>query len=135
LTDVRVPALVRLAVSVLPLVLPLVSVARAAPPDDDPYGDVIDEFRRRVRRGSVERASAAIGTLDAQNPRSLPELVDVLSSGHWFVRGTAIDALAGIPAGPLRSELRLHLLTHEDPWVREGVAYAMAAAHIAFWTL
>jgi pimeloyl-ACP methyl ester carboxylesterase len=95
-------------------------------PSDDPYGKILEEYRRKLRGATVERAASAIQLLDPANPRSLPELVKILASGHWFVRGTAVDALSTVPAGPLRSELRLHLITHEDPWVREGVAYAMA---------
>ncbi len=91
-----------------------------------PYGKILDDVRRRLEGATVERAAEAVGLLDPANPRSLPLLVEVLASGHWFVRGTAIEALATVPAGPLRSELRLHLLTHDDPWVREGLAYAMA---------
>ena len=95
-------------------------------PTDDPYGKILDDYRRRVKGATVERAVAAIQLLDPANPRSLPELVTVLGSGHWYVRGAAIDALATVPPGPLRSELRLHLITHDDEWVREGIAYAMA---------
>ncbi len=93
---------------------------------DDPYSEIIKTFRRKMKGATVERAASAIALLDPANPRSLPELVGVLAKGHWFVRGTAIEAVAAIPDGPLRSELRLHLVTHEDPWVREGIAYAMS---------
>ena len=94
--------------------------------DPDPYGRVLDDVRARLKRATVERAVTALRLLDPANPRSLPLLVEQLAQGHWFVRGHAIEALAGVPAGPLRDEMRLHLLTHEDAWVREGLAHAMA---------
>jgi len=86
--------------------------------DSDPYGRILADYRRRMRSANVERAVDALALLDPANPRSLPEIVKLLAAGHWFVRGHAIDALATVPPGPLRSEMRLHLVTHEEPWVR-----------------
>jgi len=97
---------------------------------DDAYGRVLQDVRRRLKGATVERAVAAVKLLDPANPRSLPDLVRVLSTGHWYVRGTAIDALATVPPGPLRAEMRLHLITHDDPWVREGLAFAMASGPV-----
>lgn len=116
-----------LAVALVTLALTSAGSLRAEEPaGGDPYGKVLDEYRERLRGATVERAAEAVRLLDPANPRSLPELVAILAAGHWFVRGTAIEALATIPAGPLRAELRLHLITHDDAWVREGIAYAMA---------
>ncbi len=99
--------------------------------DADPYGKILADYRQRMRTANVERAVDALQLLDPQNSRSLPEIVKLLATGHWYVRGHAIDALATVPAGPLRSEMRLHLITHEDPWVREGIAYAMSTGPVA----
>lgn len=96
----------------------------------DPYEEILAEFRKKSASPDVDRAVAAVGLLDPANPRSLPELLSVLRRAHWRVRGAAIEALAKVPAGPLRSEMRLHLVTHEDLWVREGVAYAMASGPV-----
>ena len=97
---------------------------------EDAYGRILQDVRRRLKGATVERAVAAVKLLDPANPRSLPDLIRILSTGHWFVRGTAIDALATVPAGPLRAEMRLHLITHDDLWVREGIAYAMATGPV-----
>ncbi len=118
------------AVLVSALLLLLAAAGAHADDDADPYGRVLDEFRRKMQGASVEKAAEAVRLLDPANPRSLPELLGVLAKAHWYVRGTAMDALASVPAGPLRAELRLHLLTDEDPWVREGVAFAMATGPV-----
>jgi pimeloyl-ACP methyl ester carboxylesterase len=92
----------------------------------DPYDKVLAEFRKKVETADPDRAVAAVGLLDPANPRSMPELVRVLRARHWRVRGEGMEALAKVPAGPLRAEMRLNLLTHEDLWVREGIAFAMS---------
>jgi pimeloyl-ACP methyl ester carboxylesterase len=116
------------------------SLLVAAPPtafagdpdgDADPYDNILRDYRRRVKKGGVEGAVRALQLLDPANPRSLPELVEILRAGHWFVRGHAIDALAEVPDGPLRAEMRLHLITHDHTWVREGLAYAISARPVA----
>jgi pimeloyl-ACP methyl ester carboxylesterase len=95
-------------------------------PTADPYEQVLAEYRRKVETADVDRAVDAVRLLDPANERSLPELLRVLTARHWRLRGEGFEALAKVPQGPLRSEMRLHLVTDEDPWVREGVAYAMA---------
>ncbi len=122
----RALVLLTLAAAVLAGLAPAGRVHAEEGDDGDPYGDVIAEFRRKVRTPNVEKAMAAVRLLDPANPRSLPELMDVLTANHWMVRGRAMEALSEIPAGPLRAEMRLHLITHEKLWVREGIAYAMA---------
>jgi pimeloyl-ACP methyl ester carboxylesterase len=88
----------------------------------------VDEARRRIEKtDDPDRGVAAVKLLDPSNPRSLPFLLDLLARAHWRVRGEAIDALAAVEAGPLRSEMRLHLVSHADGWVREGLAFAMSA--------
>lgn len=102
--------------------------ASGAPEDaGDPYSRIVEESRRKLERtDDPDRAVAALELLDPENPLSLPEYLRVLARWHWRVRGAAIDALSTVDAPALRSELRLHLVSHEDPWVREGVAFAMA---------
>jgi len=102
--------------------------ARAAPEGaDDPYGRIIEEVRKKLAKtDDPDRAVAALRLLDPQNPLSLPEYLAILARWHWRVRGAAIDALAAVDVPAMRSELRLHLVSHDDPWVREGVAFAMA---------
>lgn len=99
----------------------------AAAPDGsgDPYERILEEFRRKVETADVDRACAAVQLLDPSNDRSMPELVRVLKARHWRVRGQAMESLSKVPQGPLRSEMRLHLVTDEDLWVREGMAFAM----------
>lgn len=104
------------------------TVAAPAPaeePGAEPYEEILEEFRRKLRRNDVEQALAAVQLLDPAHPASFPELRKLLSSGHWAVRAAAAEAIAQIPDGPLRAELRLHLLTDEDDWVREGLAEAV----------
>jgi len=130
LLSVLLVCVVSLGVVSLAAVSPGTEARAGDEPDDDAYGRILEDVRRRLKGATVERAVAAVKLLDPANPRSLPDLIRVLSTGHWFVRGAAIDALATVPAGPLRAEMRLHLITHEDPWVREGIAYAMATGPV-----
>lgn len=95
-------------------------------PAADPYERILEEFRKKVETADVDRAVGAVQLLDPANERSMPELVRVLKARHWRVRGAGIEALSKVPPGPLRSEMRLHLVTGDDVWVREGMAYAMA---------
>jgi pimeloyl-ACP methyl ester carboxylesterase len=107
----------------------LVAAPLAALPGDppaDPYDRILEEFRKKVETSDVDRAVDAVQLLDPANERSMPELVRVLKARLWRVRGAGMEALAKVPAGPLRSEMRLHLVTDTDLWVREGMAYAMA---------
>lgn len=102
-----------------------VAAADGDAPGEDAYAKVLEDFRRAMKDPSAESAVRAVRKLDPNESRSLPELVDVLRKGHWLVRGAAMESLARIDAGPLRSELRLQLVTNDDEWVREGIAYAM----------
>ena len=71
-------------------------VARAG--DDqqpDAYERVLADFRKGLRKGTVESAAAAVELLDPNNPRSLPELLPVLAKGHWL---GVPDALSARPA-------------------------------------
>lgn len=106
------------------------ALAATAPAGDDPprdpYDAIVADFRERMKGASVEDGVAAVELLDPNNPRSLPELLGVLARSHWMVRGKAMESLSRVEPGPLRAEMRLHLVTHEDPWVREGMALAMA---------
>jgi pimeloyl-ACP methyl ester carboxylesterase len=107
----------------------LVAAAGVASPGDapaDPYDRILEEFRKKVETPDVDRAVDAVALLDPANERSMPELVRVLKARHWRVRGAGMEALAKVPAGPLRSEMRLYLVTDADVWVREGMAFSMA---------
>ena len=117
-----------LAVLALAAVSAAVSAPARALPDEpaDPYERVLAVFRKKVEHDDPDRASAAVQLLDPANPRSMPELLRVLRARHWLLRGAAMEALAKVPAGPLRSEMRLELVAAEDVWVREGIAYAMS---------
>jgi pimeloyl-ACP methyl ester carboxylesterase len=95
-------------------------------PPEDAYAKVLAAYHKAMKRPSVESALRAVATLDPNESRSLPELLSVLQKGHWMVRGAAMELLARIEPGPLRDELRLNLVAHDDPWVREGTAYAMS---------
>src|SRR6185503_11052947 len=99
-------------------------------PAPDPYDKIIEEFRKKVETTDVDRADAAVQLLDPANPRSLPELIRVLKGRHWRVRGEGIESLAKVPGGPLRSEMRLHLVSDDDLWVREGMAFAMTVGPV-----
>ena len=101
-------------------------VAGDEPATADPYDKVLDDFRKRVETSDVDRAVGAVQLLDPSNERSMPELVRVLKARHWRVRGAGMEALAKIPPGPLRSEMRLELIANPDLLVREGMAFAMA---------
>jgi len=96
----------------------------------DPYDKVIAEFKKRVESQDVDRAVDAVKLLDPANERSMPELVRVLKARHWRLRGEAFEALAKVPPGPLRSEMRLHLVSDDDVYVREGMAFAMATGPV-----
>jgi pimeloyl-ACP methyl ester carboxylesterase len=104
------------------------SPARGAPEGaEDPYARLLEETRRKLEKtDDPDRAVAALQLLDPQNPLSMPEYLRVLARWHWRVRGAAMDALASVEVPSLRAEMRLHLVSHEDGWVREGVAFAMA---------
>lgn len=127
----------RFGAAALLLVLLTVSAApsRAAPPDSpaaaDPYDRVLDEHRAKLKTDVVVRAVDAVRLLDPDNPRSMPEYMGILARWHWRVRGAAMEALAAVKAPALRAEMRLHLVTHDDPWVREGMAFAMTITPVA----
>lgn len=103
------------------------SAARATPGDavPDPYDRILEEHREKLRTNDVLRAIDAVKLLDATNPRSMAEYVGILSKWHWRVRGAAMESLAACDAAPVRAEMRLHLVSHADAWVREGMAFAM----------
>jgi len=96
----------------------------------DPYDKVLADFRKKVETADADRAVDAVRLLDPANARSMPELIRVLKARHWRVRGEGFESLAKVPAGPLRSEMRLHLVTDDDVWVREGMAFAMATGPV-----
>jgi pimeloyl-ACP methyl ester carboxylesterase len=114
------------AFAVTALVVAAAGTALSGDAPDDPYERILADFRKKVETADVDKAVAAVQLLDPSNERSMPELVRVLKARHWRVRGAGMEALAKVPAGPLRSEMRLHLVTDTDLWVREGMAYAMA---------
>jgi pimeloyl-ACP methyl ester carboxylesterase len=111
---------------VVALALSALGSASAADDGEDPYEEILAEFRKKAASPDVDRAVAGVQLLDPANERSLPELLRVLGAGHWRLRGAAMESLAKVPPGPLRSEMRLHLVTSEDVWVREGLAFAMS---------
>ncbi len=104
--------------------------AVAGDPPPDPYDKVLAEFRKKVETTDVDRAVDAVRLLDPANERSMPELIRVLKARHWRVRGEGFESLAKVPPGPLRSEMRLHLVSDDDVWVREGMAFAMATGPV-----
>ncbi len=86
------------------------------------------EFQRRWKKPAPEDKASAFRRLDPGRPESLPLLYDGFRFPHWLVRGAAAECASGIPEGPLRSQVRLDLLTHEEGPVRGGIAYAFAIA-------
>ncbi|MCG3133576.1 MAG: hypothetical protein HMLKMBBP_00769 [Planctomycetes bacterium] len=105
-------------------------LAGAVPPrparaESDPYERILEEYRRKLKTDDPDRAVSGVKLLDPENPRSMPEYLDLLARWHWRVRGAAIEALASVKAPALRAEMRLHLVTHAEAWVREGMAFAM----------
>lgn len=111
----------------LALLLPLALAARPVRADDpDGYDRILERFHERMKRPGLDDRVEALRLLDPDNSRSLPELLPLLSEHHWFLRGSAAEVLAKVTAEPLRAELRLRLLTHDDPLVREGIALAFA---------
>lgn len=109
------------------------SPSRAAPegsPAADPYDAVLETHRAKLKTDVVTRAVDAVKVLDPENPRSMPEYLGILQRWHWRVRGAAIEALASIRGDALRAEMRLRLVAHDDPWVREGMAFAMTIAPV-----
>lgn len=103
------------------------SAFRGAPlrAETDPYDRILEEYRRKLKTDDPDRAVSGVRLLDPENPRSMPEYLDLLARWHWRVRGAAIEALATVKTPALRAEMRLHLVTHKEAWVREGAAYAM----------
>lgn len=97
-------------------------------PAADGYDKILASHREKLRTDSVLRAIDAVKLLDPENPRSMPEYLGVLARWHWRVRGAAIESLASVKGDALRAEMRLHLVSHEDPRVREGMAFAMTIA-------
>ncbi len=128
-----------LSVALAAAALAAAATVRSAPyaqaggdaPAEDPYERILETHRRKLRTSDPDAAVAAVKLLDPANPRSMPEFLGILPKFHWRVRGAVIEAMASIPAGPLRAEMRLHLVTHEDAWVREGMAYAMTLGPVA----
>ena len=91
----------------------------------------LEEFRRLFRRPAVEDKAAAFRRLDPASPDALTLLYDGFRSPHWLVRGAAAERLARLADGPLRSQARLDLLSHEETPVRGGIAYAFSIAAVA----
>lgn len=116
------------ALLALPAALPAPSAAAPAPPGDGAPAPLPAEFLRDFRRPDPEGKAAAFRRLDPASPSSLPALQDGFRVPHWLVRGAAAEAAARVPEGPLRSQLRLDLLTHGEDAVRGGLAYALALA-------
>lgn len=124
--------------AVVPALLLAVLLAPAAPSraapdgagDPDPYDAVLATHRAKLKTDEVTRAVDAVKILDPENPRSMPEYLGILARWHWRVRGTAMEALASIRGDALRAEMRLHLVSHDDPWVREGMAFAMTLSPV-----
>ncbi len=110
----------------LPLLLLLVPAP--LPAAEEPPAPLPAEFLREVRRPAPEDRAAAFRLLDPESSSSLPALADGFRVPHWLVRGAAAEVAARIPEGPLRAQVRLDLLTHEEDAVREGYAYALALA-------
>lgn len=125
----RLAATLVLAAVALFAAPPASSAAPEGP--DDPYEKVLDAHREKLKTDSVVRAVDAVKLLDPENPRSMPEYLGILARWHWRVRGAAIEALASIRADALRAEMRLHLVSHDDPWIREGAAFAMTIRPVA----
>lgn len=98
----------------------------AAHAEGDGYEKILERFEEFLDSGSLDRRARAFDLLDLENPRSLPPLRKVLADQHWYMRGLAAEALAGVTTPALRAELRLDLITHDDYIVREGIALAFA---------
>jgi pimeloyl-ACP methyl ester carboxylesterase len=96
--------------------------------EEDGYDKVLRKFERQLEKSDLDRRVEAFRLLDLENPRSLPPLKKVLSRSHWFLRGHGAETIARMTVPALRAELRLDLLTHEDPLVREGIALAFLLA-------
>jgi pimeloyl-ACP methyl ester carboxylesterase len=110
------------------LLLTLLPVLLAGPllAADDNYDRILEKFHRGMKSSDLDRRAAAIGLLDPNHEKSLPELKKILTGEHWFLRGTAAEALGRVTDAAMRSELRLELLTNEEHLVREGIALAFA---------
>jgi pimeloyl-ACP methyl ester carboxylesterase len=124
----------RIAAACALLLLALSAVPSSAAPEEkdaDPYDKILAEHRKKLKTDVVVRAIGAVKLLDPDNPRSMPEYMGILARWHWRVRGAAIEALAAVKDPALRAEMRLHLVAHEDPWIREGMAYAMTVTPVA----
>ncbi len=93
---------------------------------DDGYEKILKRFQEQLESSSLDRRAKAFDLLDLGNPRSLPPLRELLTNGHWFLRGHAAQSLSRVVEPGLRAELRLDLITAEDPLVREGIALAFA---------
>jgi len=114
----------------------LLAAAALAPPGaaaagegaSAPPGVSLEEFRRLFRRPAPEDKAAAFRRLDPDSPDALPLVYDGFRTPHWLVRGAAAECLARLPDGPLRSQARLDLLSHDDTPVRGGIAYALSLA-------
>ncbi len=94
--------------------------------DDGAGGGLPAEFLRAWKRHDPETKASAFRHLVPDDPASLPGIYDGFRFRHWLVRGGAAEAAARVPEGPLRAQVRLDLLAHEEDAVREGLAYALA---------
>ncbi len=113
-------------VRALLLALLLASPAAA----QDGADGIAKEFEKQFRRPEPERKAAAFRLLDPTSADSLPRLYDGFRVPHWLVRGAAAEVAARVTDGPLRAQLRLDLLRHEESAVRGGIAYALSLAPV-----
>jgi pimeloyl-ACP methyl ester carboxylesterase len=124
---VRRPLLAAALVALVALPAPAAPDGERAP---DPYDRILAQHREKLRTNDVLRAIDAVKLLDPENPRSMPEYLGLLAKWHWRVRGAAMESLAQVKSPSLRAEMRLHVVAHEDPWVREGMAFAITIAPV-----
>ena len=111
----------------LPIAI-LLLLALAGHAEDEGYSRILKRFRELVERNDMDRRADAFPLLDLTNPRSLPPLYEILESDHWFMRGLAAETLGKVTEEGLRAQLRLELLTSEEPLIRDGIALAFALA-------
>ncbi|MHC4924865.1 MAG: HEAT repeat domain-containing protein [Planctomycetota bacterium] len=116
-----------LLLSVLLLVVP--SPLRAdddAKPAKDAGADMRKRFHKQFKDRHMENKAAAFRLLDPTSSASLPLIYEGFRVPHWLVRGAAARVASRIPEGPLRFQVRLDAMTHEEDAVREGLAYALS---------
>jgi pimeloyl-ACP methyl ester carboxylesterase len=84
------------------------------------------EFRQAMSSTDTNVRYKAVNDLDPSIEKARNYLFGVLDKEVWYVRGGAIQALAGA-GGDTIEELKKHLEKHASERVREGIVYALGA--------